>query len=148
LAALVTFRIPDKVTILYHEKPLGDHSLGQRATALIIFLLTQANFDCIILDQPEDDLDNQTIYEDVIRLVLELKGKRQMIFATHNANIPVLGDAEQIIRCGFEGAKIATVTGSIDSEQMQHEVITVMEGGAEAFARRKRIYERWKPSNS
>jgi chromosome segregation protein len=148
LSALVTFRIPDKVTILYHDKPLGDHSLGQRATALIIFLLTQADFDCIMLDQPEDDLDNQTIYEDVIRLVLELKGKRQMIFATHNANIPVLGDAEQIIRCGFDGPKIKTLTGSIDSEQMQHQVITVMEGGAEAFARRKRIYERWKPSKS
>jgi ABC-type cobalamin/Fe3+-siderophores transport systems, ATPase components len=140
---LLTFRVEDKFTIRYNDKPLKDHSLGQRATALILFLLAQKETDVLIIDQPEDDLDNQTIYEDVIKAIKVLKGKMQFIFATHNANIPVLGDSEKIISCRYSESKIEVHGGTIDSHDTQKQIVTIMEGGEEAFNRRKNIYELW-----
>ncbi len=141
--ALLTFRIEDKFTIKYNNKPLKDHSLGQRATALILFLLAQKETDVLIIDQPEDDLDNQTIYEDVIKAIKLLKGKMQFIFTTHNANIPVLGDSEKIISCKYSESKIEISDGTIDNYDTQNQIVTIMEGGEEAFNRRKNIYELW-----
>lgn len=148
LSALLTWQVPNAYTIKYHGKQLKHHSLGQRASALILFVLSQRDNDLVIIDQPEDDLDNQTIYEDVIKLVIKLKPKTQFIFATHNPNIPVLGDAEQIIACAYADDKIGTKVGSIDSPEMQHEIVNIMEGGSEAFQRRKEIYQIWKQQNS
>lgn len=147
LPALLTYQVPNKFTIKYKGKPLQSHSLGQRASALILFILNQMENDVIILDQPEDDLDNQTIYEDVIKLIRELKPKVQFIFATHNANFPVLGDAEQIYSCRYKDNKIELTSGSIDSLDMQMEIVDIMEGGKEAFSKRKEIYEIWKLQN-
>lgn len=140
---LITFRVEDKFTIKYNDKPLKDHSLGQRATALILFLLAQKETDVLIVDQPEDDLDNQTIYEDVIKAIKSLKGDMQFIFATHNANIPVLGDSEKIISCKYSEDKIDAHGGTIDNQKTQEQIVTIMEGGEEAFNRRKNIYEIW-----
>ena len=140
---LLTFRIEDMFTIKYNTKPLGAHSLGQRATALILFLLAQKETDVLIIDQPEDDLDNQTIYEDVIKQIKLLKGNMQFIFATHNANIPVLGDSEKIVSCSYSESKIHIVSGTIDNPETQEQIVTIMEGGKEAFRRRKNIYELW-----
>jgi hypothetical protein len=147
LPALLTYQVPNKFTIKYKGKPLQGHSLGQRASALILFILNQMENDVIILDQPEDDLDNQTIYEDVIKLIREIKPKIQFIFATHNANFPVLGDAEQIYSCRYHDNKIELTSGSIDSLDMQREIVDIMEGGEEAFSKRKEIYEIWKLQN-
>ncbi|WP_262232418.1 ATP-binding protein, partial [Escherichia coli] len=77
--------------IEFRGKPLEQHSLGQRASALMLFVLNQQDNDVVIIDQPEDDLDNQTIYDDVIKIIRAMKPRTQFIFATHNANIPVLG---------------------------------------------------------
>lgn len=140
----LTHRVPDKVTIFYKGRPLQEHSLGQRASALIIFILTLKENDLIIIDQPEDDLDNQTIYLDVISELKKLKNKTQFIFATHNPNIPVLGDCEQIICCSFNNNTIDTKIGSIDSKEIQKNIVNIMEGGDEAFNQRKMIYELWK----
>ena len=108
----LTYRIPDKFTIIYKGRPLQEHSLGQRASALVIFILTLKENDLIIIDQPEDDLDNQTIYLDVISELKKLKGHTQFIFATHNPNIPVLGDCEQLISCSYNNNLIETKVGS------------------------------------
>lgn len=143
LGDLLTFRVQDKFTIKYNGKPLKDHSLGQRATALILFLLAQKETDVLIIDQPEDDLDNQTIYEDVIKQLKALKGDMQFIFATHNANIPVLGDSEKIVACDYSESKIGIKAGTIDCLEMQKQIVTIMEGGEEAFNRRKNIYSIW-----
>ncbi len=62
-ANLLTYQIPNQFEILYHGVPLMEHSAGQRASALILFILAQQDNDVIKIDQPEDDLDNQTIYE-------------------------------------------------------------------------------------
>ena len=143
LSELLTYQVETRYAIKYGGKPLESHSLGQRATALILFLLAQKETDVLIIDQPEDDLDNQTIYEDVIKEIKALKGKMQFIFATHNANIPVLGDSEKLFACKYADKKIEVQDGTIDSPQTQKQIVTIMEGGEEAFSRRKNIYELW-----
>ena len=147
IVALLTWQVPNKFTIKYHGKQLKNHSLGQRASALILFVLSQRDNDIVIIDQPEDDLDNQTIYEDVIKLVRKLKPNTQFIFATHNPNIPVLGDSEQVIACSFDDEHILTEVGSIDCPQLQESIVRIMEGGSEAFRLRKEIYQVWKHPN-
>jgi len=148
LPALLTWQPPNRFVIEYRGKELKYHSLGQRASALILFVLSQQENDVFIVDQPEDDLDNQTIYEDVIKLLRSLKPKTQFIFATHNANFPVLGDAEQIISCSYSDDSIHVTSGSIDCSKLQQEIVDIMEGGEEAFKQRQRRYETWKPQNS
>jgi len=143
IEAFLTYRTPDKFEIIYRNRSLNEHSLGQRASALIIFLLTLRESDLIIIDQPEDDLDNQTIYNDVIKVLKELKNTTQFIFATHNPNIPVLGDCEQVVSCRYDSNIIETNLGSIDDETIRKEIVNIMEGGKEAFNNRKRIYELW-----
>ncbi|WPD20971.1 MAG: AAA family ATPase [Candidatus Electrothrix scaldis] len=148
LKELLTWQTPNKFIIQYRQKELQHHSLGQRASALILFVLSQEENDLVIIDQPEDDLDNQTIYEDVIKLVKTLKPKTQFIFATHNANFPVLGDAEQIHACRYGDETIRINSGSIDCPGIQQEIVDIMEGGEDAFNKRKEIYQIWKPRNS
>lgn len=148
LAALLTWQVPNRFVIKYRGKELKHHSLGQRASALILFVLSQQENDVFIIDQPEDDLDNQTIYEDVIKLIRTLKPKTQFMFATHNANFPVLGDAEQIISCSYSDDSIQVKSGSIDCPKLQQEIVDIMEGGEEAFQQRKRRYEIWRSRNS
>ncbi len=115
LQSFLLFQVPNKFTIKYRGKELQHHSLGQRASALILFVLNQHENDVVIVDQPEDDLDNQTIYEDVIKLIKELKSTTQC--------------------------------GSIDSPVLQKEIVDIMEGGQDAFNKRKEIYGIWKPQN-
>ena len=145
---LLTFRVENKFIINYQGKPLKEHSLGQRASALILFLLTQKDNDILIIDQPEDDLDNQTIYQDVIHEIKKLKGEMQFIFATHNANIPVLGDSEMLVACEYiAGKEIKLETGSIDKQIIQSRIINIMEGGKDAFNIRRNIYKIWEVAN-
>lgn len=73
LESALTYQVPNKFIIKYRGKELQHHSLGQRASALILFVLSLKENDVIIIDQPEDDLDNQTIYEDVIKLIRDMK---------------------------------------------------------------------------
>lgn len=143
LSQVLTWQVPHGFKIKYQGRDLRHHSLGQRASALIIFVLSQQDNDLILIDQPEDDLDSQTIYEDVIKLVRQLKTQVQFIFATHNANFPVLGDAEQVISCSYLDDEISVSSGSIDNQQLQREVVNIMEGGSEAFKQRRKIYEMW-----
>lgn len=144
LKDLLVYQVQNRFTIKYRNKELKHHSLGQRASALILFILNQRENDVIIIDQPEDDLDNQTIYEDVIKLIREIKQNTQFIFATHNANFPVLGDADQIHSCTYEDDTINIVTGSIDCPLLQKKIVDLMEGGKEAFNKRRLIYSIWK----
>ena len=145
LTDFVTWQVPNRFVIRYRGKELKHHSLGQRASALLLYVLSQRQNDVIIIDQPEDDLDNQTIYDDVIKLLREMKPHAQFIFATHNANFPVLGDAEQVHACRYQDEKVAVQSGSIDAGPVQDAIINIMEGGQEAFNRRKEVYNLWKP---
>ena len=147
LAEFVTWQVPNSFVIRYRGKELKHHSLGQRASALLLYVLSQHQNDVIIIDQPEDDLDNQTIYDDVIKFLREMKPDVQFIFATHNANFPVLGDAEQVHACKYQDEKVTVQSGSIDARPVQESIINIMEGGREAFNRRKEVYNLWKPQS-
>ncbi|MEJ2754832.1 MAG: histidinol-phosphatase, partial [Gammaproteobacteria bacterium] len=144
LSELVTWQVPNRFVIRYRGKELKHHSLGQRASALLLYVLSQRQNDVIIIDQPEDDLDNQTIYDDVIKLLREMKPHAQFIFATHNANFPVLGDAEQVYACQYQDEKVTVQSGRIDARPVQDAIINIMEGGQEAFNRRKEVYNLWR----
>ncbi|MDR9364002.1 MAG: hypothetical protein RI575_01590 [Balneolaceae bacterium] len=143
LSAALTFQVPNRFVLRYHGKDIKGHSLGQRASAIMVFLLARQENDVIIIDQPEDDIDNQSIYRDVISELKNLKGKTQFIFATHNPNIPVLGESEQVFVCDYEGDSLSVDTGSIDTEKIQTAIIDIMEGGREAFEQRERKYQEW-----
>ncbi len=132
------------------EKPqwraLSDISIGQKATAILLLLLPESGTP-LIIDQPEDDLDNRFIAETIIPKLREEKQKRQFLFATHNANLPVLGDAEQII--GLEAAGDGATgkaqihknsLGSIDCEPVKELVEQILEGGQQAFETRRAKY--------
>ena len=121
-------------------RPFEKLSDGQKATALLILLFSQEK-RILIVDQPEEDLDNRFIYDDIVVMLREMKDKRQLIFATHNANIPVLGDSEQIFVLDVEAdqCKIRN-TGSIDKMSITEEIKKIMEGGEEAFKKRIQKY--------
>ncbi len=114
--------------------------MGQRSTAILSLLLA-AQRDPLIIDQLEEDLDNQYVYDVVVDLIRKRKFFRQLILVTHNANIPVNGDAELIIRLGVGGALgYVQVAGSIDRPDVKEQVSLVMEGSAEAFRLRRQRY--------
>jgi DNA repair ATPase RecN len=121
-------------------------STGQKATAVLLLLLLESKAP-LVVDQPEDDLDNRFITEGIVPKMREEKRRRQFIFATHNANIPVLGDAELIIGLSASGeggqgrAEIADKhLGSIDARPVRELVEEVLEGGREAFEMRRLKY--------
>ncbi len=125
---------------------LEDLSTGQKATAVLLLLLLESGAP-LIVDQPEDDLDNRFITEGIVPRMRDEKQRRQFIFSTHNANIPVLGDAELIVGLSAVGeaesgrARIAPEhMGSIDSRPVRMLVEEILEGGREAFEIRRRKY--------
>jgi hypothetical protein len=121
-------------------KDAADLSRGQKCTALLPILLARRESP-LIIDQPEDNLDNHFIYETVVNSIRRLKAKRQMVFITHNANIPVLAEAELIVVLNSDG-KIGFVEkqGSID--ECRDEIVDLLEGGEEAFELRRKRYGR------
>ncbi len=121
-------------------KPIDLGSIGLKSTAVLSLLLA-AKEQPLIIDQPEDDLDNHYVYTVVVNLLRKRKFSRQIIIATHNANIPVNGDAESIAT--FEVVNrmgCLKVLGSIDRPDVKEEVSMIMEGSAEAFRLRRDRY--------
>ena len=119
-------------------QPITQASAGQRAAAMLAFLLAHGE-EPLVLDQPEDDLDNHLIYDLVVRQIRENKTRRQIIVVTHNPNIVVNGDAEMLHALDFRAGQCRVVkSGSLQDEAMREEVCRVMEGGREAFERRYR----------
>lgn len=125
---------------------LDDLSTGQKATAVLFLLLLESDAP-LIVDQPEDDLDNRFISEGVVPRMRAEKQRRQFIFSTHNANIPVLGDAELIVGLAASGEAErgrASIDrqhmGSIDAPPVCALVEEILEGGRAAFERRRRKY--------
>ncbi len=119
-------------------QPIGHASAGQRSAAMLAFLLAHGE-EPLVLDQPEDDLDNHLIYDLVVRQIRENKLRRQIIVVTHNPNIVVNGDAEMVYALDFRrGNCIIAQSGSLQEKEMREEVCRIMEGGREAFVRRYR----------
>lgn len=127
-------------------RELDDLSTGQKATAILLLLLLESD-EPLIVDQPEDDLDNEFISDGIVPRIREAKRTRQFLFSTHNANIPVLGDAELIAvlrASGEAGVGQGDIdpgeTGSIDSQRIRKLVEQFLEGGHAAFEKRRRKY--------
>ena len=127
-------------------KELDQLSTGQKATAVLLLLLLESDAP-LVVDQPEDDLDNHFIADVVVPAMREEKRKRQFIFSTHNANIPVLGDAEQIVgltplvdEAGEHSTIPDELCGSIDMPKVKDLVKDLLEGGQEAFEFRRQKY--------
>ncbi len=81
----------------------------------MLFVLNQQDNDVVIIDQPEDDLDNQTIYDDVIKIIRAMKPRTQFLFPLTMPIFPVLGDAENVCACEYSDGKIQTVGGGVDA---------------------------------
>jgi len=121
-------------------------STGQKATAVLLLLLLESEAP-LVVDQPEDDLDNRFITDGVVPTMKDEKRKRQFVFSTHNANIPVLGDAELIIVLStgiqneaVQGRSSDRFMGSIDVQPVREMVEEILEGGKTAFEMRRQKY--------
>jgi predicted ATPase len=121
-------------------------STGQKATAVLLLLLLESDAP-LVVDQPEDDLDNRFITEGVVPIMRDEKRRRQFVFSTHNANIPVLGDAELILGLGASGEGkegqamiLPKYMGSIDGQPVRELVEEILEGGQAAFEMRRLKY--------
>ncbi len=151
LLELEELALPDHVTIelnVAHEdaqeqyRPLERLSTGQQCTAILHLLLLD-NQDPLILDQPEDNLDNAFIAERIVAELRKAKLDRQFLFATHNANIPVFGDAEWIgvFEADDDQATISDRhQGAIDLPEVQKLAADILEGGRNAFDQRRMKY--------
>ena len=147
--------LPPTITIRLNTAPPGAPpswqaldalSIGQKATAVLLLLLLESDAP-LIVDQPEGDLDNRSITEGIVPRMREEKQRRQFIFSTHNANIPVLGDAELILgltASGEAGSGRARIKpehlGSIDTQPVRALVEDILEGGKDAFETRRLKY--------
>ena len=129
-----------KVELSLNRGPvaLDKLSLGQKGTVVLKLFLATNNCP-IIFDQPEDHLDNEFISDILVPTFLEAKQKRQVIMITHNANLVVNADAEQVIVADFgENGIISYHLGSIEDRKTRDRITNVLEGGADAFAKRER----------
>jgi chromosome segregation protein len=123
--------------------PFSDASAGQQATALLWALLNDDG-PPLIIDQPEDDLDNQVLLK-VVEQIWAAKKRRQLIFSSHNANVVVNGDADLVVCCdyrvtGEQAGGIIKIQGAIDLPPVRDEIAMVMEGGKAAFRLRQEKY--------
>jgi len=128
-------------------RPLARLSPGQKSTAILLLVMQESTAP-LLVDQPEDDLDNRFIYDDIVMRLKHAKPARQFLIATHNANIPVLGDAEQIIALDARELPGETrvsaflrARGSIDSQPVRTAAEQILEGGREAFFLRQAKYQ-------
>lgn len=127
--------------ISYANRDFSKLSLGQQQSVLLALLLSSKSNSPLIIDQPEDNLDGEFIYHSLVPVLRMAKERRQIIIVTHNANIAVLGDAEQIIILKSTNDKCSIVSnGSIDNTSTREIACSILEGAKEAFQRRSKIY--------
>ena len=133
-----------RYTLLFQDAHIEQLSPGQRGALLLIFyLLVDKGRNPIILDQPEENLDNETVVSLLVPVLTEAKRKRQIIMVTHNPNLAVVCDAEQVIYAAFErkeGFKISYTSGSIENPEINEHVVNVLEGTKPAFNNRRIKY--------
>jgi hypothetical protein len=122
-------------------KPLDQGSPGQKTAAVLAFLMAYGT-EPLILDQPEDDLDNALIYGLITQQLRAIKPIRQVIVVTHNPNIVVHGDAEYVLALDFlNGQTWKNTNGGLQEQEVRDKICQVMEGGREAFEKRYRRLE-------
>jgi energy-coupling factor transporter ATP-binding protein EcfA2 len=125
----------------YIVRDFAKLSLGQKQSVLLALMLSSDSDKPLIIDQPEDNLDGEFIYTTLVPVLRRAKERRQVIIVTHNPNVAVLGDAEQIVVMkAFNDRGEIIARGSIDSPETRDAACAILEGAREAFLRRAKIY--------
>lgn len=143
---LAALRCPDRYRLEFKAaddkyRPLDKLSGGQRVNLLLSLLLATSDARPLVIDQPEDELDNRFLFETLLPALNDLKGKRQVIVATHNANIVVNGDADQVIQLEAEAEHGHVVcAGAIEDATVRDAIVQTVDGGDEAFRLRRLKY--------
>lgn len=132
-------KIGVKVTL--NQKPIAKLSYGQQGTIYLRLKIAANMFsETIIYDQPEDDLDNDFITNELIPIFKEIKLYRQVIIVSHNANLVVNADSEQVIIAQNKDGILSYISGSLENPTINKEVCRILEGGQKAFEDRERKY--------
>jgi chromosome segregation ATPase len=132
----VEFYLLDGVTY----KHIDELSIGQRCTVVLSVVLENVNVG-LIIDQPEDHLDNEFVADTLIKAIRNRELMAQTIVSTHNANIPVLGGASMVVQLDSNGQRgFMKCSGSLESPVVVDAILAIMEGGTEAFDRRAKFY--------
>jgi len=126
------------------QKALEQLSPGERGNLLLIFyLLVDRENIPLVIDQPEENLDNQTVYKILVPCIKDAKKRRQIVMVTHNPNLAVVCDAEQVIYSEIakdKGNEVTYISGSIEDPVMNKKIIDVLEGTRPAFDKRDAKY--------
>jgi hypothetical protein len=145
LGTLATVLVDDDVVLQLLDgqayKTINDLSTGQRCTVVLPIILQHSD-RMLIVDQPEDHIDNAFIVDTLIKSIVERAADSQLLVSTHNANIPVLGDAKAVVQLASDGHRgFVKCSGQLEDPLIVHAISSVMEGGLEAFRRRAKFYE-------
>jgi len=145
LGELATCSVEDKVDLQLLDggdyKSIQQLSTGQRCTVILPIILEHKD-RILIVDQPEDHIDNAFIADTLIPALRRSSAQKQMILSTHNANIPVLGEAQKVVHLGSDGRRgFVETEGKLESPAIVQAITTLMEGGAEAFRKRAAFYK-------
>lgn len=130
--------------LMQNNKSIEQLSPGEKGALLLVFYLLLDKSDIpLIIDQPEDNLDNQSVSRILVPFIKKAKERRQIIMVTHNPNLAVVADAEQIIYVHIDKENknaFSFVAGSIENEQINKKIVEVLEGTMPAFTNRKNKY--------
>jgi ABC-type cobalamin/Fe3+-siderophores transport system ATPase subunit len=136
---LLDVRRLGQIHVMYDDKPVENSSFGQRCTAVIVVLLLLGNMP-IVIDEPEAHLDSTLIAKYLVDLIKARKKHRQIIFATHNANFVINGDAELIHCLSMDESKVTMAVSTTIEDLTHRELLLALEGGERAFHQRERRY--------
>ncbi len=144
LSSIIASPIEDGITLKLLDgaeyKESQEASIGQRCTIVLPLLLARHG-DILLVDQPEDQIDNSFIAGTLVRALTQREEGDQLILASHNANIPVLGEADAVVALASNGKRgWVDHRGGLDDPEVVTAITTVMEGGKEAFERRAEFY--------
>lgn len=125
--------------IYFNSRPMDKLSMGQKGTVLLKLFLAEGDHP-LVIDQPEDSLDNKFIYKELVGAIREAKKDRQIIIATNNANLVVNTDSEQVIVAEYDDNIISYKLGSLENKEIRKDIMPILEGGEEAFRKREEKY--------
>lgn len=125
-------------------RPLRDLSPGEKGALLLVFYLLVDKSDCpLLIDQPEENLDNQSVFRVLVPFIKEARRRRQVILVTHNPNIAVVAGAEQVVYCEMDksdGYRLSYKAGALENPEVNKHVLDVLEGTRPAFTSRDQAY--------
>jgi ABC-type lipoprotein export system ATPase subunit/uncharacterized protein YoxC len=144
LESILTVSVEDDVILQLLDgkdyKDIQNLSVGQRCTVVLPIILEHSD-RIVVVDQPEDHLDNAFVVGTLIKAIRQKQSTTQLLFSTHNANIPVLGEAKHVIVMRSDGQRgYISSSGALDAPDIVSAITTIMEGGRDAFVKRARFY--------